>query len=89
MTEVKRYSVQAGFMHETAYGTYCKFSDHDRLVSSLREEVERLRKLYHELLYQVCNVVPGESRHESAKRIIYQHENRPSEGPCSAMEKPE
>jgi hypothetical protein len=55
MTEVKRYSVQAGFVHETAHGTYCKFSDHDRLVSSLREEVERLKKAITTALDEECN----------------------------------
>ena len=37
--------------------------------------------LYLELLYQVANKIPGETRHETARRIIRQHENRPS-GPA-------
>lgn len=41
-------------------------------------------KLYLDLLMQVVHVVPGETRHESARRIIQQHENRPSHGPCEA-----
>lgn len=41
-------------------------------------------RLYLDLLMQVVHVVPGESRHESARRIIQQHESRPSEGPCAA-----
>lgn len=32
--------------------------------------------LYHELLYQVCRVFPGETRHETALRYIREAENR-------------
>ena len=37
------------------------------------------KALYHELLYQVESKYPGESRHETAKRIIHEHETRTSE----------
>jgi len=40
-------------------------------------------RLYMDLLMQVVHVVPGESRHDSAKRIIRQHEE-PSRGPEKA-----
>jgi hypothetical protein len=34
---------------------------------------------YHDLLYQVENKIPGESRHDTAKRIIQQAESRTSD----------
>jgi hypothetical protein len=67
---VKRYDVPDDFAYETRDGGYVKAADFDALASK-----------YSELLLQVFYVVPGESRHETAKRIIYQHENQPSHGP--------
>lgn len=52
-----------------------------------REEVEKLRErveLYNELLYQVQNKIPGETRHQTAARIIHQHETRFGNGPCAS-----
>ena len=42
----------------------------------MKEEAElsRLKADYSELLYQVQQKIPGETRHETAKRIIRQHE---------------
>ncbi len=38
------------------------------------------KALYFELLYQVEKVTPNETRHESAKRIIHQHETMCGQG---------
>lgn len=35
-----------------------------------RQVAEELRERYHDLLYQVCVKVPGETRHDTAKRIL-------------------
>jgi len=43
------------------------------------------KALYHELLYEVAHKVPNESRHESARRIIRQHETPSSDvGQCKS-----
>ena len=54
-------------------------------VAQLEAENDRLQEKYADLLYQVQNKIPGETRHETAKRIINQHE-RPSSGPSAALE---
>ena len=41
---------------------------------------------YSELLYQVQQKIPGETRHETAKRIIRQHEDHQGDNPQQAME---
>jgi hypothetical protein len=46
-----------------------------------------LRELYDELLYEVMNKVPGESRHETARRIIHEHETRQSDGPGQKLDR--
>ncbi len=38
---------------------------------------KELREKYDELIYQVETKHPNESRHETAKRYIYERENRP------------
>ena len=38
---------------------------------------KKLRKKYNDLIYQVETKHPGESRHETAKRYIHEHENQP------------
>lgn len=43
----------------------------------------RAMELYHDLLYQVANKIPGETRHETAKRIIRQHETPSNDPECS------
>lgn len=48
----------------------------DATISSLQARIEALTEKYNDLLYQVQNKIPGESRHETAKRIIAQHESR-------------
>lgn len=45
-------------------------------LKSRVDGLEATSMLYHELLYQVVNKHPNESRHETAKRIIHQHENQ-------------
>jgi len=40
------------------------------------ERIAELEAAYNDLLYQVQNKIPGETRHETAKRIIHQHENQ-------------
>ena len=37
-------------------------------------DLEARGRMYDEVLYQVCRATPGETRHESAVRIIRQHE---------------
>ncbi len=47
-------------------------------------QVERLKEIsekYSDLLYQVAKKIPGETRHETARRIINQHETRGDHGP--------
>lgn len=41
-------------------------------------------QLYHDLIYCVCNKIPGETRHETAKRILTQHENQ-THGSCKSL----
>ena len=50
-------------------------------IAALEAEVEKYRSLYHDLLLCVANKIPGESRHETAKRIIVQHENVTGDSP--------
>ena len=45
---------------------------------------EDYKALYMELIYEVANKWPNESRHETAKRYIYEREHRPSSGPHQA-----
>jgi hypothetical protein len=54
----------------------------------MKEEflVSRLKADYNELLYQVQQKIPGETRHETAKRIIRQHEVCRSDNPQQALE---
>jgi hypothetical protein len=42
----------------------------------IRAERDKLNKQYSDLLYQVINKHPNETRHETAMRIIYQHEHQ-------------
>ena len=42
------------------------------------------KQLYYDLIYCVCNKIPGETRHETAKRILTQHENQ-THGPCKSL----
>ena len=47
-----------------------------------RDELEQgnadIRTLYNDLLFEVVNKIPNETRHDTAKRIIRQHELRGS-----------
>ena len=43
---------------------------------SARRRAEKAERLYNDLLMQVANKIPGETRHETARRIIDQHENQ-------------
>jgi hypothetical protein len=56
-------------------------------LEAVREQASQdyadLLKGYRELLYQVVNKHPDETRHETAKRIIHQHENQDN-GPTQA-----
>ena len=54
-------------------------------VMLLRVNIAKLHEDYSELLDQVQNTHPNETRHETAKRIIHQHENRQSNGPEQAI----
>lgn len=57
-----------------------------RDAEEMTERAANNMRMYLDLLMQVVNVTPGESRHDSAKRIINQHENQ-SSGPaqCAAI----
>ena len=50
-------------------------------------ERDGLREKYNELLYEVVNKWPNETRHETAKRYIHERENQPSSA-CAKMTKP-
>jgi len=54
--------------------TVVRLDDVLALLDATPTETPDYKALYHELLYEVANKVPGESRHESARRIIRQHE---------------
>lgn len=64
----KRYDLAASsgggfFMQESEYGNWVTWGEHYKLQAD-----------YNDLLYQVQQKVPNETRHETAKRIIHQHE---------------
>ncbi len=54
-------------------------------LKAARAYIKELEAKYNELLYQVQNKVDGETRHETAKRIIRQHENQ-TNGQTQALE---
>ena len=58
----------------------CEFGLERPTCSPQGERDHRAMELYRDLLYGVVNKVPGETRHETAKRIIRQHET-PSNDP--------
>ena len=43
-------------------------------------EQDGVRKLYEELLYQVSRKYPGESRHQTAKRMLAEHDQHCGQG---------
>jgi len=53
-------------------------------VKGLKTEVARLREDYHELIFQVENKYPNETRHETAKRLIREAQ-RGSNDPHEAL----
>lgn len=57
-----------------------------RALCTLAEQGERDRRLYQELIYEVCNKTPNETRHESARRIIRQHESAQDNTPATALD---
>ena len=48
-------------------------------LSVAADDIERLDTKYHELIMEVQNKYPDESRHETALRYIRERENKPSE----------
>jgi hypothetical protein len=64
---LERYGVPANRAKSIANGITV-------LVTRMDRELEEAKRLYHELLYQVHNKIPGETRHETAKRIIKERE---------------
>lgn len=58
------------------------------MAVNLEAELRHVRWLYMDLLYAVQNEHPGETRHETAKRIIVEHETR-AFGPAQQTECPE
>lgn len=76
-------AVPESFPSELSSGMVTRWSnDRDSLwraaYTKLEAERDEARKLHHELLYQVGNVHPGETRHQTALRYIKQAENGPS-----------
>ena len=55
-------------------------------IAEQAAEIAGLEKDYSELLYQVQQKIPGETRHETAKRIIRQHEDHQGDNSQQAME---
>ena len=53
-------------MSQEEHGDYVLFTDYE----SLERERDALSEKYNELLYCVANKYEGETRHETAKRII-------------------
>lgn len=53
---------------------YVKHSDYAALEAKLQAAQER----YNDLIMEVQNKHPGESRHETAKRYIHERENKPA-----------
>jgi len=45
-------------------------------IAELEVERDKLREQYNDLIMQVQQKHPDETRHETAKRIIHQHENQ-------------
>jgi hypothetical protein len=56
------------------------------LVQELHAEMKRVRALYDGLLYQVERVHPGETRHETAKRYLYNAEHQPHSAEAQSNE---
>lgn len=50
---------------------------------SLRQERDEARKLYHDLIMQVAQKFPDESRHDTAKRYIHSAEHRDNDPVCA------
>lgn len=48
-----------------------------KVVANVKRSLAEAKALHQELLYQVQEVVPGETRHQTALRIIREAENRP------------
>jgi hypothetical protein len=65
---------------ETAYQLELQVASLTAELAAMKGDKESVGALYHELLYQVGKVTPNESRHESAKRIIRQHEDMYGQG---------
>lgn len=47
-------------------------------IAELEQQVEALSEKYSDLIMQVQVKIPNETRHETARRIIQQHESRKS-----------
>jgi hypothetical protein len=84
-----KYIVQCdgdGRMRALRYGEPWRDLTGDGMVLALVQEIERLRKDYYELIYEVATVHEGETRHQTAKRYIHERENR---APSVAQETPD
>jgi hypothetical protein len=58
-------------------------------VERLTLELDEANTLYHDLLFQVGTKHPGETRHETARRYLNQHERHCNQGgPCAALTPP-
>jgi hypothetical protein len=62
-------------------------TERDALAAKLaaaEQQRDEARALHQELMFQVGKKYPGETRHETAKRYIREHENCGHGGPCRA-----
>ena len=55
-----------------------------QLFRTCFERDKELRARYDELIYQVATKYPGESRHDTAKRYIYERETEPLQAASAA-----
>jgi hypothetical protein len=75
-----------GYAIERAFAMADEFIQHD-LDNPPEWEGEDYKLLYHDLLYQVEQKHPNESRHETAKRLI-QNAQRHETAPCRQIPEP-
>ena len=73
-------------MSEHIYNSEVLVPELEAEITEQAAELARLEKDYSELLYQVQQKIPGETRHETAKRIIRQHEDHQGDNSQQAME---
>ena len=97
-TEAAAHKLRASNLEDDGHSIYsngeagkssAKMQCADELEAALATQTggagQDVTDLYHELLYEVVNKYPGESRHETARRYIRERENRPAGVASSAL----